>query len=270
MYSGKALYQPKGKAEEYSAWAVNFYNGCANHCSYCYLRRGPLAHAMGGDTPVLKKCFKDEGDAFETFQSELLRNRKAVTHDGGLFFSFSTDPCLQETLDLTLMSVAATAGMKVPSKILTKCADWILENDEHTENLKSVKDYVAVGFTITGRDDLEPDASPTAERLQAMIKLHTAGIRTFASIEPIIDPALSFNFMSGMTPFCDHFKVGLQSGRQYTPAERTEIGLRAAQFVKECNTSSVYFKESIRTLLDEDTLNAPICVEKDYNIFKNR
>jgi hypothetical protein len=25
----KAIYQPKGKAQEYNQWAVNFFNGCS-------------------------------------------------------------------------------------------------------------------------------------------------------------------------------------------------------------------------------------------------
>ncbi len=43
-FNGKALYQPSGKAAEYSAWACNFYTGCSNDCEYCYCKRGVLSH----------------------------------------------------------------------------------------------------------------------------------------------------------------------------------------------------------------------------------
>ncbi|KAA6320448.1 hypothetical protein EZS27_029784 [termite gut metagenome] len=36
-FNGKAIYNPSGKAGEYSYWACNFYNGCSNGCTYCYL-----------------------------------------------------------------------------------------------------------------------------------------------------------------------------------------------------------------------------------------
>lgn len=264
MFNGKALYQPKGKAGEYSAWAVNFYNGCSNGCEYCYLRRGVLAHVMGDNKPVLKKCFKDENDAFAVFVKEVMKNRDAIRRDGGLLFSFSTDPCLPETVGLTMAAVGFATGVKVPCKILTKCTDWV---PCYIDSIESVKDYVAVGFTVTGRDDLEPRAASTADRLSAMAQLHSKGIKTFASIEPVIDVNRSFNLMSGMTAFCDHFKVGLQSGKHYTPEELAEIAPAADEFVRKGEGFTVYFKDSIRPFIRHETLLDQKCVGADYDIF---
>lgn len=56
-FKGKAIYNPSGKAGEYSYWACNFYVGCSNGCTYCYCKKGILAGAMGQDKPQLKKCF---------------------------------------------------------------------------------------------------------------------------------------------------------------------------------------------------------------------
>ena len=69
-YNGKAIYQPKGKAAEYSPWACNFFTGCSNDCSYCYCKRGVLNHYWSTN-PKLKKRFKDEGHAIEVFNKEL-------------------------------------------------------------------------------------------------------------------------------------------------------------------------------------------------------
>lgn len=44
-FNGKAIYNPKGKAGEYSEWACNFYTGCSNNCQYCYCKRGVMSHA---------------------------------------------------------------------------------------------------------------------------------------------------------------------------------------------------------------------------------
>ena len=72
--NGKAIYSPKGKAGEYAEYACNFYVGCSNGCEYCYCKKGILAATMGGNSPTLKKCFKDEYHALEVFEKELKTN----------------------------------------------------------------------------------------------------------------------------------------------------------------------------------------------------
>lgn len=44
--SNRCIYQPKGAAKEYGAWACNLYNGCSHHCDYCYCKRGVWANTM--------------------------------------------------------------------------------------------------------------------------------------------------------------------------------------------------------------------------------
>lgn len=56
-FNGKAIYNPSGKAGEYSDWACNFYTGCSNNCDYCYCKKGVMSHVWS-DTPKLKKCFR--------------------------------------------------------------------------------------------------------------------------------------------------------------------------------------------------------------------
>ena len=70
---GKAIYQPAGKAREYALWACNLHVGCSNDCDYCYCKRGALG-TVWKPQGTLKSCFKDENDAFLTFQKELMRS----------------------------------------------------------------------------------------------------------------------------------------------------------------------------------------------------
>ena len=102
-FKGKAIYNPSGKAGEYSQWACNFYVGCSNNCTYCYCKKGILAGAMGQNKPQLKKCFKDETHAIEIFKKEVESNLSELQKHG-LFFSFTTDPMLPETIELTKVS----------------------------------------------------------------------------------------------------------------------------------------------------------------------
>ena len=171
----KAIYQPKGAAGEYAKYACNFYVGCSNGCTYCYCKKGVLASQLGGDVPKLKKCFKDKAHALEVFEKELKANLPELQKHG-LFFSFTTDPCLKETFGLTQGAGWIAIKNHVPIKILTKRSElteftmfnwfWgVWKNDEY-------KKYVAIGFTLTGHDVLEPGASTNDERIEAMRKLH--------------------------------------------------------------------------------------------------
>jgi len=95
----KAIYKPKGKAGEYAKYAVNFYTDCSNDCEYCFCKRGVMA-TIWSDKPKLKKCFKDEQDAYRVFCLEVDRLDEVLKKEG-LFLSFTTDPCLPDTVELT-------------------------------------------------------------------------------------------------------------------------------------------------------------------------
>lgn len=55
--NGRVIYSPKGKAGEYAENAANFFVGCSNGCTYCYLRKGRWRKGIGrqlpGTTPYL-------------------------------------------------------------------------------------------------------------------------------------------------------------------------------------------------------------------------
>lgn len=81
------------------------------------------------------------------------------------------------------------------------------------EDFATTRRDIAFGFTLTGHDELEPGASTNAERINAMQKLHEAGFKTWASIEPIIDFGSSLAMILDCLTFCDYFKIGLQKVR---------------------------------------------------------
>ena len=209
---------PRGKAGEYAKYACNFYKGCSNGCEYCYLKKGVLAHALGGDKPVLKSCFKDEYDALRVFVDELLDDRtsgaKEDIKEHGIFFTFTSDPCLPETIALNFAAINTALREGVPVKILTKCTEWIPTFGAGLQGDMKAKQYLSVGFTLTGRDDMEPNAATNAERIRAMKLIHEIGIRTWASIEPIIDLEASRMCIMDTLRFCDEYKIGLMSGKR--------------------------------------------------------
>ena len=265
--NGKAIYNPSGKAGEYSKWACNFYVGCSNGCTYCYCKKGILAGAMGGNVPTLKKCFKNENHALEVFEKELHANLPELQKHG-IFFSFSTDPCLEETQYLTAKAIDFCIKNKVSVKLLTKCVKPSISLVKFGlgEMTDLFKRYVAIGLTLTGRDDLEPNASTNAERIEAMRKLHEAGFKTWASIEPIIDFDSSLEMIRQTRGFCDLYKVGLESGKKYDLWEVRSL-LLACYGMTDCK---IYFKDSLLKAAGINREDLPAnCVSRDYNMFND-
>lgn len=277
----KAIYQPKGKAGEYAQWACNLYVGCSNDCSYCYCKKGVLAHAMGGPEAKLKSCFRDEQHAFEVFVKELDANIDAI-RQSSLFFTFSSDPLIPETRALNLKCIDYAIQRQVRCQILTKNADFI--TDERLRCIIANKsglhysNYLSFGFTLTGRDKLEPRASSNSERVRAMKSLHSSGFKTFASFEPMIDLKASYRLVNETLPFCDLYKFGLLSGKlpeadrlykAFDFERRLENFYQdVCQVLKEADKKA-YWKESInKVLMHYDILSEHSCnVTAEYDIF---
>lgn len=270
-YKGKAIYNPSGKAGEYSYWACNFYVGCSNGCSYCYLKKGRGKAILGGDRPVLKKCFKDEGDALKVFEKEVLANLDELL-EHGLFFTFTSDPLLPETYVLTRNAIWICLNNNVPVKVLSKNAD--IANPESgiysyfnnmLINFQGWQRKIAFGFTLTGFDDMEPNASTNMQRIEAMNKLHKAGFKTWASIEPVISISESLAMINMSQQFCDLYKIGLESGRRY-PKQDLQIFVEmvCAMFPD----SRFYFKDTLLKQAGIERSKLPAnFVDRDYNIF---
>jgi DNA repair photolyase len=268
-FKGKSLYRPTGKAGEYSAWACNFYTGCSNNCSYCYCKRGVMSHVWS-DEPMLKKCFKDKDHAVAVFEKEMLANIDELRKTG-IFFSFTTDPMIPgKTLELTMEAVGLALRNDVPVQILAKRADWLDAEAWKVMCATINPDYkkIAVGFTLTRRDDLEPGASPHTERIVAMKRCHELGCHTFASVEPIVDIANSEWAMSDAYPYCELFKVGLMSGG--AKPDKYELKELVDRWNNTLDKSGkkIYWKQSVVDYLGDDfTFWMDSCVDADYNIF---
>ena len=248
--NGKAIYTTKGAAREYGRIGCNFYVGCPHNCHYCYLKRGHASKYLGKTEVTLKKCFKDEDHAFDVFCQEVQDNADLLRKTG-VFFSFTTDPMIAETRRLTLNAVALLCNHGIKSSILTKDA-YFIGNLDARNKLKCLdKSLVQFGFTLTARDDMEPNASTNHERIVTMRWLHYMGFKTFASIEPVIDWIHAGMAVTFSLDCCDHYKIGLRSGvgKNYYDLIQSGMYIRylTEQIVKDGRT--VYLKKSTRALM---------------------
>lgn len=252
----KVIYKPAGKAGEYAKWACNLYNGCTHKCNYCYLRKGVLSHSCGGETPVLKKTLKDLDTAILTFKKELSERTETIQAEGGIFFSFTTDPMQHETFDATMACAKFAIRNDVDITILTKAAWW-----EVDPFIKEHPNRFTIGFTLTGHDEMEPGAEPNSQRIEKMKELHSLGVKTFASCEPIIDFGSTLEMISQAAPYCNEFRIGLLSGVGADKYYKKSDCIKFADAVKTLQTSygfSIYWKDSIRKYMGDGSyiLNA--------------
>ena len=263
IVKGKAIYNPSGKAGEYSYWAVNFYNGCSADCEYCYCKKGPLK-TVWSNKPSLKKTLIDEKTAMEIFKKEVDKNLESL-REFGLFFNFTSDPFLPETIDLNLEAMRFCNEMDIPVKALTKQTWWI------GAPLYMPPENVSIGYTLTGVDSVEPGAAENLNRIEAMEFLHSLGYTIFASIEPIIDFHDSLLMIIKSVRFVRHYKIGLLSGYKQKRCEVKHFLSRVNSFIKNTSTATVYWKDSILKEAGIERESLPdCCVNRDYKFWGNK
>lgn len=246
--SGIFIYKPEGKAQEYSSWACNLYNGCSNECEYCYNRHGQANKLLGKKVPTIKRHMSED-EAVIQFRRELLKWREDIIADGSLHFNFVSDPCLPETYRLNLRCIKIALENCVPVQILTKMSGWIT-SDEWRELIVSRflderRNLIKFGFTLTGCDDLEPGADFNKNRINAMRVLKNFGYKTWASIEPIISIPKSLEMILDTIEFCDEYKIGINSlKKDYTPEQVKELK-ETVDDLTATNGNVVMWKESV-------------------------
>lgn len=304
----KILSRPKGNAEEYGRWSVNPYIGCSHGCEYCYLKKGPSGSYLGQDKPALKKGVVSDEHAYHLAMAEIIENREEIIRDGGLFMTFTSDPYLLETRGLTSLIVReCIQKYKVPVTLLTKradflpiadhrlgfedverCKDWSLSVGCFAKEWKTLNKLLATGFTLTGHDELEPNASTNADRIKAMRFLYELKLNIWASIEPVIDFPSSLDMIyQALNAGCHHFKIGLLTNNTRVVRKDFKIGehqfkaydmIDCMHFIEDVmritdGKATVYWKQSVRDLLGTD-LEAkideyPHSVGKNWNMFNN-
>lgn len=207
----KILSRPRGNAEEYGRWSANPYLGCPHHCLYCYLKTGVWAKKLGVDKPVLKDGIVSPDHAYHLAMAEILEHQEQIVKDGGLFMSFTTDPMIPETQELFLRIASAAIQRSIPVTMLTKSTDvWNHELYYQMRSLRGYKQNIDFGWTLTGHDELEPNAPTNAARLRDMRIVKNEGFKVWASIEPVIDfPSALDMIAQALDAGCSHFKIGL-------------------------------------------------------------
>ena len=205
------IYEPKGRAREYSPLACNLYMGCTHGCKYCYapacMHKKPEAWhdaARARSENVLKLFERDCARlAKEHIDDETRR----------VLFCFLSDPYqpLESELHLTRRGIAIAARHGIKVDILTKGDGTLIEQDLQL----MLESQTHLGVTLSfindaSRQEWEPMASTVQSRLRILKLAHDMGIYTWVSMEPVIypDEALKFFLYCQEKKIVDLWKVG--------------------------------------------------------------
>jgi len=235
------IYTPKGKAREYSPYAVNLYNGCNNGCKYCY--------APG----ISRKQRKDFLNV--TQRRNVIRDfEKDCSKMNGLqsqvMLCFMTDPYneQEETQKITRECLKIALRNKIPLSILTKSKLVLRDIDI----FKKFGGNINVGVTITmGNEEdsreWEPNAATPSERIDILKELSENGVSTWASFEPVLDVNQSLNMILRSIPFVDLYKIGkLNNYKGIDKGMDWNSFLRQAVCIVRENSKNMYVKQDLR------------------------
>ncbi|MEN6548496.1 MAG: radical SAM protein [Armatimonadia bacterium] len=202
------IYEPKGMALEYAELAANLYRGCSHACRFCY---APSVLRKSGTTlDSFRHDVQPRRDIIRQFGRDCCKLAEAGCKKRVLL-SFTTDPYQP-----------AEREHRITRQALQMLNEYGLTWQVCTKNgLQAMEDDLALftegggwlGQTIvfmndTDRELWEPGASPIEDRLRALEIAHNAGIRTWVSVEPVIDRDQALALIDYAAPHVDTWKIG--------------------------------------------------------------
>jgi len=198
------IYEPAGRAREYSPLALNYFKGCTHRCKYCYVPN--MMNRFNGSY-CHENCIPPTEISFNELE---LSAKKMKGCNKQILLSFTGDPYCGIETDYTtrVLKILKAYGHKVA--ILTKNPKMALKD---IELIKSFGKNIKIGTTLTfdnERDSLnwESGAPLPENRINGLREFAEQGVMTWASFEPVIITSQSLNLLNKVVKICDHVKIG--------------------------------------------------------------
>ncbi|MCP4178058.1 MAG: hypothetical protein GY756_09845 [bacterium] len=196
------IYEPKGKAREYSELACNLYTGCQHACKYCYC------------PAIMRKNLEDWAENSHARKNIITQLEKEASKMQGtekeLLFSFMSDPYQSdEAAILTRQALLICQKYQFKNvQVLTK-AGFRTKKDFDILKLNNWKFGSTIIFKNEElRKEWEPGASSIYSRYEAVKIAYHKGIFTWVSVEPVVDPKEALNVIQDLKPYVDFWKIG--------------------------------------------------------------
>jgi len=187
IFRNSLLYKSK---VEYADFCLNHIEGCSHGCKFpCYAMM--MAKRFGKVKTYEEWCKpKIVKNALELLDKEIPKYKDEIKF---VHLSFMTDPFMYkhpEVTNLTLRIINKLNLNGIKCTVLTK---GIYPKElTNTEKYSYGNEY---GITLVSldkkfKDKFEPGSAPYLGRIRALKKLHDAGLKTWASMEPYPTPNL--------------------------------------------------------------------------------
>jgi len=252
-----SIYEPQGRAREYSPLALNYFKGCDNGCSYCYV------------PPMMGRFNKQYVHGNVVSNVDFSKIEKSANKYQGcnkqILLSFTSDPYCN------IESGETAEVLKILNKYEHKVA--ILTKNP-TKAIKDISvfrlfgDRFKIGSTLTFFEDTdsskwEKNAELPMQRIDALKYFASNGIKTWASFEPVIIPEQSLKLLQ-LCGFLDHVKIG-KINNYMGIDKKIDWGLFIAKAVSICRKEKIkfYIKNDLRLYNDVVFLSGHEC-DQDY------
>lgn len=239
----KVIYEPKGRAREYSALAVNLYQGCEHSCQYCF-----APNVLRQDRNTFNNNKTVRKDILLLLENDLkeLQNKQCKDR---VLLCFTSDP-YQRDDDFNIVTRQALELFReynIPFQILTKAG------------LKAARDFDlyskqdAFGTTLTflfkqRSLEIEPKAASPLNRIQAIKAAKVFGIETWVSFEPVLDEFAVYDLLYATYEYVDLYKVGKCTGYKSGVTDWGKFAHNIVNMLEKLG-KKYYIKEDLRVYL---------------------
>lgn len=170
---------------EYGDYTVNHVQGCSHGCKYpCYAMM--LAKRFGKAKTYEEWCEPAlVSNALEILDKEIPRLKDKIQ---SVQLCFTTDPFMygyDEVKDMSLKIIQKLNDAGIKCTALTK---GLLPIELARMSLENEYGITLISLNEQFRGEIEPNAAPYVQRIEALQALHNAGCKTWVSIEPYPTP----------------------------------------------------------------------------------
>ncbi|WP_028314684.1 radical SAM protein [Desulfatibacillum aliphaticivorans] len=199
----KIIYEPKGAAREYAPLACNLYTTCPHGCLYCYAPGATRKAREAFNQPAqLKK------NALERLEHDAARV-EAKGDDREILLSFIGDPYPWMGGEATREAIKILIHHKLRFTVLTKGGLRAIKDFHLLKGYDKCSFGTSLVWIKQGSvNRWEPFAATVKSRIAAIKTAKAMGIKTWISLEPVIDPAQALAVIRATHKYVDHYKVG--------------------------------------------------------------
>ena len=249
-----AIYQPSGAAREYSPLAMNYIKGCDHGCVYCYVPK--MMKRFDAGYVHSNVYIKEETKLLKEIEASC---KKFQDSKWQVFLSFLTDPYshFNKETRLTRRVLELLLKYRIPVSILSKGGYNVLDD---LDIILQFGENIQVGgsLTFTSPEDSrkwEKNGALPDERFDTLRILHEQGVKTWASMEPVIYPDQSLEIMEITSSYVDAYKIG-----KLNHFPKHEVKFDWTKFLNDSievmrrNNKPFYIKNDLAEFGDENTV----------------